>query len=51
MPVQINEVIIKAVVDASPSNTTASSSAESSNNKQTEIMESVLEIIKEKQER
>ena len=55
MPVQINEVIIKAVVDPSPSSTGGSNEPEcppaGSNTGEAEIMEKILEILREKQER
>ena len=54
MPVQMNEVIIRAVVDNSTSSTTASSApsvASSSGTTDAEIATLVLEIIKEKNER
>lgn len=53
MPVQINEIIVKAVVDSQPSMAsnnipvTYSANAES----ELEMIEKILEIIKEKQER
>jgi hypothetical protein len=53
MPVQINEIIIRAVVNPAPvssSNSSQSSSAGSSS-ADYEAIEKVLEIIKEKQER
>ena len=53
MPVQINEVIIKAVVDSQPSsaNNNTSSAHSNSTTSEMEMIEKVLEIIKEKQER
>ena len=54
MPVQINEVIIRAVVDPRPTQGNASQlecppGANSGNDAQ--LLEKILEIIKEKQER
>ena len=54
MPVQINEVIIRATVDTAPSSGTSHSTGNTSNgtgSQDAEILEKVLEIIKEKQER
>jgi len=53
MPVQINEVIIRAVVDSSAPATTTTASATTNNQpvQDTEIAARVLEIIKEKNER
>jgi hypothetical protein len=54
MPVQINEVIIKAVVDPWPSggNTTQPECPPSGNNgSEAEMVQQILEIIKEKNER
>ena len=53
MPVQINEVIISAVVDNTPAGSTTQpdSSTGGDTIKQVEIAENVLEILKEKQER
>jgi hypothetical protein len=52
MPVQINEIIIRAVVDPAPvsSNSSQPSTANSSSGDY-ETIEKVLEIIKEKLER
>jgi hypothetical protein len=54
MPVQINEVIIKAVVDPTPSSGTGTNGPEcppGSSSGEGEIMEKLLEILREKQER
>jgi uncharacterized protein DUF5908 len=54
MPVQINEVIIKAVVDPKPSSGTGSNAPDcppDSSSGEGEIMEKLLEILREKQER
>jgi formiminotetrahydrofolate cyclodeaminase len=54
MPVQINEVIIKAVVDSSTSAGTGAAAATTSAGSSTseaELAAMVLEIIKEKKER
>jgi len=54
MPVQINEVIIRAVVDPRPSTGTANEPQcppDSSTGTEAEIVEKVLEILKEKKER
>ena len=53
MPVQINEVIIKAVVDSQAASANDNTPAVQSNIPATEleILEKVLEIIKEKKER
>jgi hypothetical protein len=53
MPVQINEVIIKAVVDSQAVSANNNAPAAHSNLSSTEleIIEKVLEIIKEKKER
>ena len=53
MPVQINEVIIKAVVDSQAASANNNAPAVHSNILPTEleIIEKVLEIIKEKKER
>ena len=54
MPVQINEVIIKAVVDPKPSSGTGSNEPEcppDSSSGEGELMEKILEILREKQER
>jgi hypothetical protein len=55
MPVQINEVIVKAVVDnnitASCGSSTADVASAGSNTTEAEIAALVLEIIKEKNER
>lgn len=51
MPVQINEIIIKAVVDPPPVSTGSQPSHAAGNNADYDAIEKVLEIIKEKQER
>jgi len=54
MPVQINEVIIKAVVDPRPSAAADSNEPEcppDSNTGEAELVEKILEILREKQER
>ncbi|MBL0341301.1 MAG: hypothetical protein IPP71_10405 [Bacteroidetes bacterium] len=53
MPVQINEVIIRAVVDPSPGSNTTNQTAcpPSGNCGEAELVEKVLEIIREKHER
>lgn len=55
MPVQINEVIIRAVVDPRPSGASGGNGIQcppgTSSTGESEIMEKILEIIKEKQER
>lgn len=53
MPVQINEVIIKAVVDAAPvaNNIQPDAFNNPVMNSGIEIAEKILEILKEKQER
>ena len=52
MPVQINEIIIRAVVAPAPaSSSTKQPSTANSGNADYEIAEKVLEIIKEKLER
>lgn len=53
MPVQINEVIIKAVVDSQATSANDNAPAVQSNipTKELEIIEKFLEIIKEKKER
>ncbi|WP_161596737.1 DUF5908 family protein [Chitinophaga vietnamensis] len=53
MPVQINEVIIKTVIDP-PGNSSGSGTPVASpqpSGKDTEVVEKVLEIIREKNER
>lgn len=56
MPVQINEVIIKAVVDPRPSSSGTGSNEpdcppNSNAGGENDLIEKVLEIIREKQER
>ncbi|SKC66387.1 DUF5908 family protein [Ohtaekwangia koreensis] len=56
MPVQINEVIIRAVVDApgngnSPSSQSSAQSSNTDGDSDAEIAERILEIIREKLER
>ncbi len=54
MAVQINEVIIRAVVDPRPASGTGANEPEcppGSNTGEAELIEKVLEIIREKQER
>jgi hypothetical protein len=54
MPVQINEVIIKAVVDPRPSAAAGSNEPEcppDNSSSEAEMMERLLQVIKEKQER
>ena len=54
MPVQINEVIIRAVVDPRPADGAAKQSdcpPGGNSGQDAELMEKILEIIKEKQER
>ncbi|ASU33903.1 DUF5908 family protein [Mucilaginibacter xinganensis] len=53
MPVQINEIIIRAVVDPAPVNSGSSSQTPQGvgSDESYEAVEKVLEIIKEKQER
>ena len=52
MPVQINEVIIKAVVgDSTPVTGVAATTLAGSNTSEAELAAIVLEIIKEKKER
>lgn len=51
MPVQINEVIIRAVVDPAPVSNGANPPPPNNNAAEFEAIEKVLEIIKEKQER
>lgn len=54
MPVQINEVIIRAVVDPRPSDGRAQESEcppSSNSGTEAEIVEKILEILREKQER
>jgi hypothetical protein len=54
MPVQINEVIIRAVVDTQPSSSQGQNTAVSSGNSgssQENILEQLLEIIQESKER
>ncbi|MGN6342523.1 MAG: DUF5908 family protein [Flavisolibacter sp.] len=53
MPVQINEVVIKAVVDPRPSGSSGTNEPDCppNSNGENELIEKVLEIIREKQER
>jgi hypothetical protein len=54
MPVQINEVIIKAVVDPKPSSGTGNNEPEcppDTNSGEAAMVEKLLEILREKQER
>ena len=54
MPVQINEVIIKAVVDSTPSSGSGVNKPESPsgrNSGDADVVEKILEILREKQER
>jgi uncharacterized protein DUF5908 len=54
MPVQINEVIIKAVIDPRPSANAGSNEPEcppDSDSSESAMVEKLLEILKEKQER
>ena len=55
MPVQINEVIIRAVVDPRPTSTQGTQGVEcppsGNSGQEAEIFEKVLEIFREKQER
>lgn len=54
MPVQINEVIIKAVIDPRPSTGTTTNEPEcppDSNTGEADMAAKILEIIREKQER
>jgi hypothetical protein len=51
MPVQINEVIIRTVVDAKPASQGAQTDAKGKDHDDSEAIEQVLEIIKEKQQR
>jgi hypothetical protein len=54
MPVQINEVIIKAVVDPKPSSGTGTNEPECPpdiSGGEAEMVEKILEILREKQER
>lgn len=53
MPVQINEVVIRAVVDPRPAENTGADMEcpPSGNSGDAEIVEKILEIIKEKTER
>jgi hypothetical protein len=52
MPVQINEVIIRTIVDQAPAGgSVQSTAAATSNEAEFDALEKVLEIIKEKQER
>lgn len=53
MPVQINEVIIRTVVDATPMTTSAAATATTPGGgaSQEEILERVLQIIEEEKER
>ncbi|MDF2433054.1 MAG: hypothetical protein JWP44_2685 [Mucilaginibacter sp.] len=51
MPVQINEVIIRAVVDPAPVSNGTNPPPPNNNAAEYEAIEKVLEIIKEKQER
>jgi hypothetical protein len=54
MPVQINEVVIKAVVDPRPSAGAGANEPEcppGNSSGEAEMVEKILEILKEKQER
>jgi hypothetical protein len=52
MPVQINEVIIRTIVDTAPvSQGSGPAPAATNNRSEDEAIEKVLEIIKEKNER
>ncbi len=51
MPVQINEVIIRAVVDPAPVENTTQPDSLNSISLEVEAVEKILEILKEKQER
>jgi len=53
MPVQINEVVVKAVVDAKPKHSTHEAHCPPSGNTgpENEIAEKILEILREKKER
>jgi hypothetical protein len=52
MPVQINGVIIRAIVDPLPSGSSGSQNAPvTTNDADLELVEKVLEIIKDKKER
>jgi len=51
MPVQINEVIIKAIVDPAPVSNGSQQTPPPGNAHDFEAIEKVLEIIKEKHER
>jgi hypothetical protein len=54
MPVQINEVIIRAVVDPRPSAGAGANEPDcppGTNSGEAEVMEKVLELLREKQER
>lgn len=54
MPVQINEVIIKAVVDPRPSANAGSNEPDcppDNSSGEAEMMEKLLQILREKQER
>jgi hypothetical protein len=51
MPVQINEVIIRAIVDPLPSGSTKQAHPTPTNEIELELVEKVLEIIKDKKER
>lgn len=55
MPVQINEVIVRAIVNPSPGSTGTASQADcpppGNSGSDAEMTEKILEIIKEKQER
>lgn len=51
MPIQINEVIIRTVVDGSPAGTPAVSTAPAVSRDEDDTLEKLIEIIKEKNER
>jgi hypothetical protein len=51
MPVQINEVIIRAIVDPLPSGSNKQTNPTPTNEIELELVEKVLEIIKDKKER
>ncbi len=51
MPVQINEVIIRAVVDSKTHDASGDHSKESSASSEDNMLERVLEIIQESKER
>lgn len=51
MPVQINELIVKAVVDQTPANNVKPAAPAVKNEADDDTLEKILEIIKEKLQR